>query len=221
MDYQQILRTLSVPGGTAGVAHWAGGLLAHLAGGGSPLQGVRHPLGFVCLPVERDGEYGVCLHIWSAEEPGGRPDTGAIHCHSWDLVSLVLYGSVTNERIDVIDDDAAPTHRIFQVSSRDGRDEFSSTSRTVRYDTAARETARTGEVYRLPAGVFHKTVVPDGEAAVTVALGRERVPGVNLSLGTLEGAVAPSVRRILPQERTVDLARRWAAVISNGSAARA
>src|ERR1700750_91948 len=75
----------------------------------------RHPLGFVCIPIERSGDEGVCVHVWSESFPSVEPTTSVIHAHSWDLISHVLYGSVRNELIDVTDAPDDPTYRIFEV----------------------------------------------------------------------------------------------------------
>jgi hypothetical protein len=216
MDYHEISRVLAAADGPRVAARWAGRLLGEVGAERTCLMGIVHPLGFVCLPVERSGVYGICLHIWDAEFPTAKPDTSEIHCHSWDLVSLVLHGSIVNELIEVADDRESPTHRVFRVTSRDGRDSFTATSRVVRYRQSDHQTRKAGEVYRLPAGHFHKTVVPEGWAAATIALGEEHPGGRDLSLGVLSGAMATSTRRELAPEQTSRLARRWAKIISRG-----
>ena len=71
---------------------------------GAPgVTAVRHPLGFVCLPLERDGGDGVCIHVWSDTLAHAESTTSQIHCHSWDLVSHVLYGQVRNVHVRVTD----------------------------------------------------------------------------------------------------------------------
>jgi hypothetical protein len=215
MKYRDISLALAPPDG-AGVSsdgvgrvtQWAVGVLADLAARRCALDGVHHPLGFLCLPVERDGVDGVCIHIWDPALEAAIPDTGDIHCHSWDLISLVIHGSIVNKRVLVIDDDKGATHRLFEVRSRGGRDEFVATPQLVRYQTQARDIAETGEVYKLSAGLFHSTAV-HGQSAATVALGHGRETGVNLSLGALDGDAPPSVRKALGAERVADVAKRW------------
>ncbi|RAY16453.1 hypothetical protein DPM19_06170 [Actinomadura craniellae] len=165
--------------------HWARGLLDDIAHGRRVTAAVRHPLGFLCLPVERRGPYGMCLHLWSAELPAGRVTTSQVHCHSWDLVSYVLYGSLRNVRFQIVDDPAAATHRVFEVISRGDVDELRATDRTVRCAPGRDSMHRTGESYALPAGVFHSTVLDDGPEAATVALGLEVPAAGDLSLGGL------------------------------------
>ncbi|NUS05534.1 MAG: hypothetical protein HOV97_23605, partial [Nonomuraea sp.] len=78
MSYQSVFRRLR----DGRARSWALEVLA----GDEPPAAVRHPLGFVCLPLERDGGEGVCLHLWSDSLQHAESTTSQIHCHSWDLV---------------------------------------------------------------------------------------------------------------------------------------
>ncbi|QYC40786.1 hypothetical protein Nocox_15860 [Nonomuraea coxensis DSM 45129] len=153
---------------------------------GRPLSAVRHPLGFVCLPLERDGDEGVCVHLWSGSLAHAESTTSQIHCHSWDLFSHVLYGQIRNVHVNVADAGAEATHRVFEVVSDDGGDRISPTGRTVRHATGLVEVFGPGDTYTLPAGRFHSSVVPEGGEAATIALGRGRPGGHDLSLGPLD-----------------------------------
>jgi hypothetical protein len=172
------------------VPRWARRVLGDIAEGRLPVSAVKHPLGFLCLPLERSGDLGVCLHIWSPELELVEATTSGVHCHSWELVSFVLYGSVRNTRAQVADTPPAgpdgATHRLFEVVSRGEVDELRATGRTVRYSPGDTSTHGTGEVYTLPAGVFHSTNIEGGPEAATVALGRVRADGDDLSLGPLD-----------------------------------
>lgn len=169
--------------GTAGraVPQLASGLLDEIAQNRTSVAGVRHPLGFMCLPVERTGEVGICVHVWSDSLPRASPTTSTMHAHSWDLVSYVLYGNVRNEVIDVIDAPEDAAYRVFEVRSSAEADEVRETPRLVRCGIRTVELNRPGDIYSLSAGAFHTTVV-QGEAA-TVALGNSRPGKVDLSLG--------------------------------------
>ncbi|MEV6861647.1 hypothetical protein AB0M44_11665 [Streptosporangium subroseum] len=162
---------------------WARGVFKAIGSGDSPVTAVRHPLGFLCLPLERTEEHGVCVHVWSGALPHAASTTSQIHCHSWDLVSHVLYGRVENVRADVSDTTSAVTHRIFEVVSETDGDHIRPTPRTVRCDWGTSEVFGPGQTYTLPAGVFHSSLIPgDGETA-TIALGRGRPGHSDLSLG--------------------------------------
>ncbi|WP_050803432.1 MULTISPECIES: hypothetical protein [Protofrankia] len=43
---------------------------------------LRHPLGFLCIPVRRFEEGGVCVHVWTRQVRAARPTTSSVHCHS-------------------------------------------------------------------------------------------------------------------------------------------
>jgi hypothetical protein len=172
--------------GTAGgtVRRWAADRLDAIVAGRLAARAVRHPLGFLCLPVERTGERGVCVHVWGAGRPTVRPSTSAMHAHSWDLTSYVLYGAVRNQVLAVTDAGAGATNRLFEVASAGDADEIRDTRRLVRYRAERTTLHRGGDVYTLPAGVFHTTMV-HGEAA-TIALGSGRPGAADLSLGGID-----------------------------------
>ncbi|MFG1944457.1 hypothetical protein [Nonomuraea sp. NPDC048826] len=205
MSYRGVQRELS----RGRARDWA---LAALSADG--LRGVRHPLGFVCLPLERDGGEGVCIHLWSDSLAPARSTTSQIHCHSWDLLSHVLYGQVRNVHAVVTDAGRDATHRVFEVVSEPGGDRISPTPRTVRQETGLVEVFGPGDTYTLPSGRFHSSVVPDGGQAATIALGRGRPGSRDLSLGPLGtgGHVVP--RQALDTEETALAVRLIAAHLS-------
>ncbi|GII54054.1 hypothetical protein Pth03_24430 [Planotetraspora thailandica] len=169
-----------------GVRGWALGVLGEIAEGRSGLTAVRHPLGFLCLPLEREGDYGVCVHIWSATVRHAGNTTSEVHCHSWDLISHVLYGRVRNVHAVVTDAARDATHRVFEVTSSPEGDLLRPTGRTVTYATGRVEEFGPGDTYTLKAGVFHSSVISDEGEAATVALGRGRPGLADLSLGPLD-----------------------------------
>ncbi|MCW2914441.1 MAG: hypothetical protein JWN52_2509 [Actinomycetia bacterium] len=153
---------------------WALGVLEDVATGKRMIEAIRHPLGFLCLPVERRGQLGVCLHLWSPLLAHADTTTSQVHCHSWELISFVLYGRLSNVLAAIGE---GTTHRVFEVISHGDLDEIRATERTVRYVPGAAQTHRAGDTYTLPAGVFHSTVVEAGHEAATVALGRTGMAG--------------------------------------------
>ncbi|MGH3620654.1 MAG: hypothetical protein ACRDQ5_02540 [Sciscionella sp.] len=183
MDHRDLHQAVLERTGGRPASEWAASVLDDVAAGRKDVNAMRHPLGFVCIPVERDGGRGVCVHVWSDDLPVSVPTTSAMHAHSWDLVSYVLYGSLCNELIEVTDAPDDPTHRVFEVRSGGDVDEVLETGRLVRCGVMAAEMNRRGDTYSLPAGVFHATVVR-GEAA-TVALGSSRRQSRDLSLGRI------------------------------------
>jgi hypothetical protein len=184
MLYDALYQAMRDGGADENVPRWTADALDRVATGRSEIAGVRHPLGFLCFPLERTGERGVCVHVWSDRLVSAQLTTCATHAHSWDLISYVLYGSVRNELVGVTDEPDQPTHRVFEVDSSADGDEVRRTSRLVRRRSRGGELHQRGEVYSLPAGVFHETV-PQG-AAATVALGSGRPDTVDLALGAVD-----------------------------------
>ncbi|MGW4641205.1 hypothetical protein ACWEN6_21960 [Sphaerisporangium sp. NPDC004334] len=182
-------------------------LLRDIAAGRSAIRAVRHPLGFLCLPVERSGEHGVCVHIWSTDVPSVATTTSGVHCHSWDLISYVLFGQVRNELATVADRAAGASHRVFEVVSAGDVDSIRPTGRTVSYAPGASSLYGAGEVYTLRAGVFHRSVIPEGTDTATIALGNGRPGMADLSLGPLGTRPHRVVRRRCDDEETARAAR--------------
>jgi hypothetical protein len=195
----------------AAIAEWAITAMRAIADGGLPVLAVRHPLGFTCLPVERAGRDGVCVHVWGAAASSGTadpatPTTSAVHAHCWELSSYALFGTLEN-RIIVVDDAPGPgddmagewlgepgLYRVLGVRSAGDTDELVLTSRLVRCATGHRQVITAGDVYSMPAGVFHATDVPAGTEAATVVLGRQVPEAEDWSLGP-PGSAPHRVRR--------------------------
>ncbi|MEU2716530.1 hypothetical protein [Streptomyces sp. NPDC007205] len=207
MDYPALERAARRHA-TAELIRHATAELDRIASGRRALRAVRHPLGFVCFPVLRDGGDGVCVHVFRT--PEAEPDRTApqVHCHSWDLTSTVLYGRLGNRRMHIEEDAGAATHRIFEVlSDPSGVDELRPTERLVRCRPGAEHTSAPGQTYALPAGEFHTTVVPDGRPTATLVLGRTLPGRVDLSLGPLSAPGHRMVRSTCDATQTARIAR--------------
>jgi hypothetical protein len=193
MDYANI--QAAIQGGTAtdSVPRWALSLLRGIAAGGGGLTAVRHPLGFLCFPVQRLPGRGVCVHLWP---PGPRtaPATPQVHSHSWDLTSYVLYGTLRNQRVRVAEAASLATNRVLEVCSRGDVDELHATPRLVSSVPEAECVQRAGSAYIVPAGEFHATVAPSAQGVATVVLGLSRLGGADFCLGPVH-ARSHTIRR--------------------------
>jgi hypothetical protein len=161
-------------------------VLEPLAEGRIHLDAVRHPLGFICLPIVRDDSpEGVCVHYWSADSGSTKPTTSRFHCHSWALLSHVLVGSVGNQRLDLVPGDR---YRLFRAKSgrdRENRevDDLEPIERYTGVRCADAEVHHAGDSYELEAGAFHASVATYVDVSVTLVLGRV-VPGAeDITLG--------------------------------------
>ncbi|NKZ05135.1 hypothetical protein [Actinomadura latina] len=218
MRYQEIREEIRAGTAARTLPAWAGRVLGEvlegLASGAPPIPAVRHPLGFLCLPVERSGDLGVCLHIWTPEVPPAPSTTSPVHCHSWDLLSFVLYGTVRNVRVDVEEAAGRAPQQVFEVVSHGDVDELRATGRAVRCAPGRSAAHGTGESYTLPAGVFHSTLIESGQDAATVALGRQTRGGGDLSLGPLDTPTHRLHRSLSDQADTERALRRSARKIT-------
>ena len=148
-------------------------VLLDVVEGRLPLTAVCHPLGFFCLPIYRDGELGVCIHVWTSDLPHARSTTSNVHCHSWDLTSFVLYGRVSHTLFQVQDDIRGPD-RVFEIHSVGDDDEITPTARYVRCARSAEQVTAPQASYRLASGQFHTSIVDRSTETATVVLGRSR-----------------------------------------------
>ncbi|MEU8659891.1 hypothetical protein [Actinoplanes philippinensis] len=161
-------------------------ILDPLAQGRTRLGAVRHPLGFICLPVVRDASpEGVCLHYWTGEDGANKPTTSPYHCHSWSLLSHIMVGSVGNQRLDLVPGDR---YRLFRANSgRDGDDreidDLEPTGQLTGIRTGDVEIYRAGETYELEAGAFHASVGTHADVSVTLVLGSVVPDAEDISLG--------------------------------------
>jgi hypothetical protein len=234
MDYEYLSGlvggTEASPRGRVGVAgraevrDWAIGALREVADDSRPVRAVSHPLGFTCLPIERTGPNGVCVHVWSPLVGRAAPTTSAIHAHCWELTSYALFGQLGNTLMalsDAVDghagaslprrpgrsgDEGGP-YRVLEVHSANDIDDLVPTSQLVRCVPGPRQVISIGGVYSVPAGVFHATEVAPGAEAATVALGRV-VHGVcDRSLGRPDSARHAVRRHQCDAEQTAAAAR--------------
>jgi hypothetical protein len=205
MDYPALERAAR-RGDSAELVRHAEAELEQVASGRRALRAVRHPLGFVCLPVLRDGAEGVCVHVFGPSDPV--LTSHQVHSHSWDLTSTVLYGRLGNRRMGVAEETERPTHRVFEVHSRpSGVDELRPTRRLVRCLRGPEQTSTRGQTYALAAGEFHTTVVPDGRPTATLVLGRTLPGRADLSLGPLRTPGHRMVRKVCDAAQTVRIAQ--------------
>lgn len=215
MNYADVCR--EIRDGTA--RRWLPAQVSHvmmaIAQGARPLAAVRHPLGFICLPVERHGECGVCVHLWTGHPPEVELTTSPMHSHSWDLLSYVLYGEVRNQLLQVDDAPATPSHRVFEVHSHGDTDEIRRTARLVHCEPGMTQSTASGGSYRLVAGEFHMTVVT--AQAATVVLGRSRAGTLDLSLGSLSTPTHRVPRQRCAPSETARLAHALADRMSESS----
>ncbi|MGH7749044.1 MAG: hypothetical protein ACREQ5_30405, partial [Candidatus Dormibacteria bacterium] len=83
MDYPEILHEIQQRTAAARMPARVVDAMQEVTQGRRQMTATRHPLGFVCLPVQRHGEYGICVHLWTEERPELELTTSPVHSHSW------------------------------------------------------------------------------------------------------------------------------------------
>jgi hypothetical protein len=206
MDYPDVFREIQQRTAGARMPARVLATMKEIARGHRKMTAIRHPLGFVCLPVQRRGAYGICVHLWTEQRTDAELTTSPMHSHSWDLLSYVLYGEVRNQLVRVTDAPDDPTHRLFEVHSDGDTDEIRPTDRLVRCEPGPMQSTSAGGSYRLTAGEFHMTVVPGAAQAATVVLGHARADAVDLSLGEVHTRRHRVSRQVCTQPETAQAA---------------
>jgi hypothetical protein len=215
MDYEHLADAIASGRAADAIPRWSAGVLGDVADGRRDLRAVAHPLGFSCLPVERDGRRGVCVHVWLPGEPVPSAASPA-HAHSWDLVSYVLAGRLRNDLPKIIDTTPADTDawHVLHVRTEGMTDDVRPTPRFVRCEPGDAQAFASDDLYTVPAGIFHNTEAAASAATVTVALGSAVRGASDLSLARPGTGAHRARRRTLGARETRDLARtvigcRW------------
>jgi hypothetical protein len=180
--------------------------LAPVMTGERALAAIKHPLGFVCLPVLREAANGVCVHIWPPTPLAATGSAANVHCHSWHLLSFVLEGTIHNQLCDVVDAASGP-YRVCVVNSMGTVDEIVPTSRRVDVKAAEPMACHAGECYEIPAGQFHTSPRLSRDGAVTVVLGHQDSRAVNQTLADPDATLASHVRERLGADETRAIVR--------------
>jgi hypothetical protein len=181
------------------------GPLADIAAGRSSVRAVRHPLGFTCLPIHRAEHAGACIHMWPKKRQPSRATTSPYHCHSWDLLSYVLYGSVGNQLVDVSD---GTTFKAFEVRGVDGVDHLFATGERLDVRGRAPQFWSTGKFYELAAGEFHASVMQEGTEAATVVLASHNPSRADVTLASLDTPDHQVIRPRFTADETARIATR-------------
>lgn len=190
MPEGSVIRALQ-DGDATTVGKWARELLFSAAPEQLPAPAVRHPLDFICLPLYRCGEKGLCLHVW---EEGGEVVSPVVHAHSWDLWSYVWCGTILNQVMAVNDESESPEYRLYKAENVDGVDVIRATGSLVACTPEAPQEIQAGQIYRMASGVFHRS--GHRGLTATIVLGEHHEGRDNLVLGPVNG----EPRNELPRE---------------------
>jgi len=169
--------------------------LAKIALGQSESLAVEHPLGFISLYLEMDGNRSVVLHEWAEKPPAWAPNyIGEIHQHSWELQSVVLWNEIEDQLVVVeFNRDAdrsihGPRRRypfqVFDAQSKGAVDEMLLTElQAAVVGFYPRRKLGPGDSYSIRKGTFHQSLL--SRAAITLVLADNDPGATNYSLGSL------------------------------------
>jgi hypothetical protein len=207
--YLHLSRSIAEGRATETIPLWSADILHAVAEGRRELRAAVHPLGFTCLPVIREGRYGVCVHAWLPGQPRASPTTSPVHAHSWDLVSYVLFGRLRNDLPHVVGakPGARDVWRVLEIHSRGGTDDIVPTPRLVHRESGESVLIVRNDVYTLPAGTFHSSIVDPTEPTVTVMLASTVADSADLCLGSPSTQAHRIRRNRSGQAETAALAR--------------
>lgn len=161
-----------------------------------------HPLGFVsCVIDEVSSSHIARVHYWPEGERRVKNPNWPIHTHTYRLQSLVLAGAVRDLQYRV-----QPGTELceYSVSYYSGGSEIVRTPNEV--DTFAKvdELRLPGSRYEVPRGVYHQTLVPHEQSAVTLVLLTDHGSDAPKVLGTKLAERYPYDRVSFDRERFWD-----------------
>ncbi len=136
-----------------------------------------HPNGFIQLDL--NDEHSKRLHVWpSIELPDRQKTKHPIHDHSFDMMSTVLTGKLTNETLVFLSTSDHPhvweDHQEYR-GVRIGEEEtiLEPTGNFGCICVVKQECIRAGESYRIPAKAFHNNFADGLTATLMVKLSSE------------------------------------------------
>ena len=133
---------------------------------------------------------GLRVHIWAADLDCPLPPFWPIHNHTFDIVSYVSAGIISNAIYQVEPANAGTaTNRVYLVEYMHNISRLRATKDLVRVVNTSESKAVRGEIYRVHRGRFHASTSKAGFSCTVVCTVNNLEP-VPLVLGDLGGAPA-------------------------------
>ena len=177
-------------------------LLEIVLANAASIEAVLHPLGFIYLPLSKQGIRKVRCHIWPTREVERRDPLSAIHDHSWHLESLVLCGCLIDQQFTP--EPSSATHgdyQVWEVEYGDGRDALVPTGEWIKIPHKHQREICPGQQYVLDPGTLHTTLIEGPRPVATIVVATETSAPSPRVLGGGESEVATSERRACPTNR--------------------
>jgi hypothetical protein len=166
-------------------------MVVRLAGRDHRQRWKTHPLGFFHLAEDVGPGTRLRIHVWprgwavSGEQVGGE-----IHNHIFDLRSLVLVGSITNQVFEVAEDQNGE-FQLLNIEYSSGTSRVAPSGPAVRLEELSSYVHTTGEVHNVPAGVFHRSSA-EATPAITLVLAASASVGKHPLVALAAGHRPPS-----------------------------
>lgn len=158
-----------------------------------------HPLGFVsCVIDEVSSSHIARVHYWPEGERRVKNPDWPIHTHTYRLQSLVLAGAVRDLQYRV---QPGAGWCEYSVSYYSGGSEIVRTPNEVDAFVEVNKLRLAGNCYEVPPGVYHQTLVPHEQSAVTLVLLTEHSSDVPKVLGSKLAERYPYDRIAFDRER--------------------
>lgn len=128
-----------------------------------------HPLGFCAIRWRLAGGRALRVHIWARDFDWRQSPPWPIHDHVFDFSSAVLEGRVINKlyRLGPPDEQKACNCAVYQVDYADGASRMTLKQPGARLKLDAVQAVNRGEMYRVRAGVLHRSKLA-ADTAITV-----------------------------------------------------
>jgi hypothetical protein len=146
-----------------------------------PWQGIRHPTGFVVIPVYlAGGQMPFRLHLWPVERKTLLPLGCAIHDHVWDMTSAVVCGELDNREFVADLERGSGLYKLYHVEYIDAvTSVMRSYADTARLRCTKHERHAAGTKYQVTQGTLHESISCSTQMTVTIVetrTGREGSP---------------------------------------------
>lgn len=171
-------------------------------------QATVHPYGFFILKIPTLAGQQLRIHVWLAGARPGQVPEWPPHDHSFSISSLILDGAVTNQTWNVIESPDG-NKCLYEVHYGQDCSILLRTDRKVLCELADEATYRPGEAYEVPLNVFHSTVVPMSEHAMSLCLmhnGKTSSPKV---VGALDADIEYKFKRPNCSDDNMDALKRY------------
>jgi hypothetical protein len=164
---QEILSLSTLPSSDTGLA-----LLELCVQSPSVVSFMWHPLGFAHAKIWSEGQSTLRIHLWPLQNRRPQDPLWPIHTHVFNLESLVLAGTVHNKLYEVQSCDMGGS-QLYRVQYRDAGSVLLATGLFAEAFETQGQKAGPGEIYGVPADMFHSSSVEDHAFAATLVRTRK------------------------------------------------